>query len=79
MKDAIEQCDPQRPQQKTNVEKVTQFMEYGSPLNQAFVMAALDHYTNHVKQHEAELKANQNSFINGSAWVACAYDWANLK
>ena len=60
---------------KTNVEKVTEFMEFGNPLKQVFVLEALRHYTKHVKENEAELKAQTNSFVNGTAWVGCAYDW----
>lgn len=67
--------DNEQPQRKSNVEIVTDFMQFGSPLKQVFVIAALDRYTKEVKAREAEIKADKNSLINGAAWVACAYDW----
>lgn len=70
--------EQKQPRPKTNVEKVTNFMEFGSPLNQAFVLEALRRYTLEVKANEAVLKADKTSFISGTAWVACAYDWEKI-
>lgn len=64
---------------KTNVERVTEFMEYGSPLNQCFVVAAIDAYAKQIKASEAAIKAEKHSFVNGAALVACAYDWEQSK
>ena len=71
--------DDVQPARKTNVDIVTDFMSFGSPLRQAFVMEAIHQYAKTIKAHEAELKANTNSFINGADWVACAYDWQQAQ
>ena len=61
---------------KTNVEKVTEFMEFGSPLNQAFVMEACNRYSAELlKDMNAVRKSMKNSFINADAWLDCAQNW----
>ena len=59
-----------------NVEMLTQFMEYGSPLNQLFVIDALTKQAQYLVDNEEEaLKQMEGSFVNGTAWVKCAKDF----
>ncbi len=67
----------------TNVELVTKYMEFGSPLNQAFVIEALSRYANQLIEQKDEIIAQQEkdekegkfSMINMAAWVQCAEHW----
>ena len=60
---------------KTNIEKVTEYMEQ-SPLNQVFVMQAIDMYAKQVSDDKEEtIKQMEKSIIDGQAWVNCANDW----
>ena len=60
---------------KTNIEKVTEYMEQ-SPLNQVFVMQAIDAYAKQVSDDKEEIiKQMEKSIIDGQAWVNCANDW----
>ena len=60
---------------KTNIEKVTEYMEQ-SPLNQVFVMQAIDTYAKQVSDDKEEIiKQMEKSIIDGQAWVNCANDW----
>jgi hypothetical protein len=60
---------------KTNIEKVTEYMEQ-SPLNQVFVMQAIDMYAKQVSDDKEEIiKQMERSIIDGQAWVNCANDW----
>ena len=60
---------------KTNIEKVTEYMEQ-SPLNQVFVMQAIDKYAKQVSDDKEEIiKQMERSIIDGQAWVNCANDW----
>lgn len=69
-----------RPRNKTNAEIVADFMEGGSPMNQAFVMEAISLYATQVKEKAADIRANmKDSFINPDAWIACAHDWSNAQ
>ena len=61
---------------KTNVEKVTEYMEFGSGMNQAFVMEAISRYSQQIWQNKDQvIKQMDNSFIHGEVWVQCAKDW----
>lgn len=61
---------------KTNVEKINEFMNFGSPLNQAFVIEACRRYSEQIVSDEmATLKAMQSSFISGPAWIQCAKEY----
>ena len=74
--DAIEQCDPEKPQQKTNLQKITEYMEFGNPLRQAFVIEACSRYADQLlKDMTATRKAMADSFINPNAWLDCAQQW----
>jgi hypothetical protein len=60
---------------KTNIEKVTEYMGQ-SPLNQVFVMQAIDMYAKQVSDDKEEtIKQMEKSIIDGQAWVNCANDW----
>lgn len=59
-----------------NTEMVEQYMNYGSPLNQIFAVAALTKHAQHIVDNEEEvLKQMEGSFVHGQAWVQCAKDF----
>ena len=61
---------------QTNVEFLTQYMEWGSPLNQAFVMDAIGKLADKIVENEDEvLKSMEGGFVHGPAWVKCAKDY----
>jgi hypothetical protein len=63
-------------ERQTNGERVAEYMDYGSALNQAFVIDAVTKMAERVVANEAEvIAAAKNGFINGPAWVQCAKDW----
>ena len=60
---------------KTNIEKMN---TWNSPLNQVFVMQAIDAYAKQVSDDKEEtIKQMEKSIIDGQAWVNCANDWEN--
>ena len=60
---------------KTNIEKVTEYMEQ-SPLNQIFVIQALNSWAIQISDDEENtIKQMEKSIIDGQAWVNCANDW----
>ncbi len=61
---------------ETNTKLVEKFMEWGSPLNQAFVIDAISKLAERIVSNEADvLKQMENNFVSGPAWVQCAKDW----
>lgn len=60
--------------QQTNVEFVTELMEYSryGALIQAFVISAIDNYSGRVAAMPA--MEFDNPMINGSAWHGCAVE-----
>lgn len=59
-----------------NVEMLTNFMEWGSAMNQMFVVDAVSKLAESiVKNEESVLKSMENSFVYGPAWVQCAKDY----
>jgi hypothetical protein len=61
---------------KTNVQKVSEFMEFGHPLQQAFVMTAITAYADMVRNKRLTLQQDmKDSFISPVAWIACADEW----
>ena len=63
---------------KTNVEIVEMFMTHGSPMNQMFVIEAINRYAEQlIKNKEQVIKEMNSSWINGQSWVGCAEQWIN--
>lgn len=62
---------------KTNLEKVTDAMEFGSPLNQILVMTALDKYCDQVLAIESEPEGWSNGLFSWEAWQDSARDIQN--
>lgn len=61
---------------KSNVRKVTDFMELGSPLRQAFVMEAISRYAKECKANEQALRQQmEGGFVPAEGWLKCAEDW----
>ena len=60
----------------SNVERVTHYMEFSSPLNQAFVIEALTHYARRVVTQQDRIRRGmQGGFVSGDAWIQCATEW----
>lgn len=60
----------------TNVELVTKYMEWGSPMNQLFVIDALRKHAELVVEKQDELRETmKDSFIHPEAWIQSAKDW----
>ncbi len=59
----------------TNVELVTTYMEFGSPINQCFVIDALTKQAQLVIENKEELLKQPQSFINMEVWIKSAEDW----
>jgi len=57
---------------KTNLELVTEIMEFGSPMNQVVVIQALDYYCKTVIEQGAE--SVDSPLLNGEAYVAACED-----
>lgn len=57
---------------QTNIERVTDFMQWGSPLRQAFVIEAITRYADQVAAASPEQLAN--GFISGEAWQQVAQE-----
>ena len=59
---------------KTNLEKVNDAMEFGSPLNQVLIMSALDKYCEQVLAIESKPDSWTNGMISWEAWQESARD-----
>jgi hypothetical protein len=65
---------------KTIIEKVVEYMENGSSMNQAFAITALDRFAKQVVDNKEQvLKQMDNTFISGEAWVQSAQDWLKIS
>lgn len=61
---------------QTNEERILSYINYGSPLNQGFLVERLTLAAENVVNNEAEvLKELENGLIYGPAWVQAAKDW----
>lgn len=66
----------------TNVDLVNNYMEFGSPLNQAFLIQAVTTFANVVIREKEKLIAKDKKkplVINPHAWVKCAEDWLDQQ
>ncbi|MBW6491877.1 MAG: hypothetical protein K0B15_11865 [Lentimicrobium sp.] len=62
--------------QKTNIEFVTDYMQWSSPLNQAFVIDAICKLANHIcRDKDAVRESMKDSFVHAESWIKCAEDW----
>ena len=65
-----------RKKQITNLSFVQEFMNYGSPLNQVFVMDAIGKLAEAVIQQQDKLRDQMaGGFVHPEAWIKCAKDW----
>lgn len=61
---------------QTNIERIVDFMERGNPLNQVFVIEALDRYAKEILANkEKVIEENQHSIIHPNSWIKCAEGW----
>lgn len=61
---------------KDNVKFVHDFMNWGSALNQIFVMQAVNQLAERVIQQQDELRISmKDNFVHPEAWIKCAADW----
>ena len=64
---------------ETNAQFVTRMMEVGSPMNQLFVLDALDKWSKYIiKNRKVVLKQMKNSFIHGPSWIRAAEHVQNM-
>ena len=62
---------------KTNVEKVTDAMDFGSPLNQIVILTAIEKYCNQIANHKDQPEGwdkGCGTLIDWDAWKASAKD-----
>tara|TARA_R110002020_G_scaffold273650_1_gene488837 strand:+ start:306 stop:515 length:210 start_codon:yes stop_codon:yes gene_type:complete len=59
---------------KTNVEKVTYAMDFGSPLNQIVILSAIEKYCEQVSKIEEQPENWTNGLVSWEAWKASAAD-----
>lgn len=65
-----------RKRNRDNVAFVHDFMNWGSPLNQIFVMDAVNKLAKNVVAQKEELPGLMaNSFVSANAWIQCAEKW----
>ena len=58
---------------KTNSERLDDFLSYGSPMNQAFLIEAVCRYADEILSDEAEVrKQMEDSFISPESWISAA-------
>lgn len=75
-----ERDEANAPQRPTNTDKVTDYMTFGSPIRQIFVMEALRRYASDILKDEAEtLRQCKTGFISGPALIQAATDWKDLN
>ena len=61
-------------QYKNNTEKVTDAMNYGSPLNQIVVLTAIEKYCEQVAKKKKAPSNWGNGFVSWDAWKASCAD-----
>ncbi len=62
---------------KTNVEKVTHAMDFGSPLNQIVILSAIEKYCEQVSKIEEQPETWEKgcgALVSWEAWKASAAD-----
>jgi hypothetical protein len=62
---------------KSNVDKVTDAMEFGHPLNQIVVMNAIEKYCEQIAEIDEKPESWTNILVSWEAWKASAKDVAN--
>ena len=65
---------------KTNVEKVTDAMEFGSPLNQIVVLSAIEKYCEQIAGLDSQPETWEKgcgALVSWEAWQASAKDVAS--
>lgn len=68
------------PKNKTsNTDVVEFYMTFGSPMNQLFVMEAIQRYAKDVVKHQEGLRESmKNHPIEPNAWIESAEVWLDL-
>ncbi len=59
---------------KTNVEKVTAAMDFGSPLNQVVILSAIEKYCEQVLKLEEAPENWTNGLVSWEAWKQSCKD-----
>tara|TARA_R110000868_G_scaffold243770_6_gene499817 strand:- start:2650 stop:2886 length:237 start_codon:yes stop_codon:yes gene_type:complete len=61
---------------QTNVERITEYMEFGSPMNQVFLINAINVMSEKVIADKKKLQISmKDHIISPDAWIACAEEW----
>lgn len=64
----------------SNVELITKFMEFGSPMNQMFVIEAINRYAKMVIDQQDELRVSmKDHMIHPEAWIQSAKDFVECS
>jgi len=61
---------------KTNVEKVTDAMDFGSPLNQIVIMSAIEKYCEQIVALDEKPESWTNGLVSWEAWQSASADVA---
>jgi hypothetical protein len=60
----------------SNIELITKFLEFGSPMNQIFVIEAISRYAKLVIDQQDELRVSmKDHLIHPEAWIQSAKDF----
>ena len=58
---------------KSNEDRIREYISYGSPMNQAFLIEAVVRYANEIITNEAAVREQmEGSFIHPDSWIAAA-------
>lgn len=61
------------PTNQTNVDRIVKYANFGSPLNQIFLIDALVKVSQAVVAHQDEVRENMKAApVNPEAWIECA-------
>jgi hypothetical protein len=62
--------------QKDNCKFVADFMNWGSPMNQIFVMDAVGKLAKLVAENKEQVRKDMaGHFVHPEAWIQCAEEW----
>ena len=61
------------PASQTNIDRIVHYADFGSPLNQIFLIDALVKVSQAVVAHQEEVRENMKAApVNPEAWIECA-------
>lgn len=61
---------------KNNIEIVNDYMQFGSAMNQVFLIDALNKHAERIVKNQEQVREQmKDSFIHPEAWIECAKNW----